>query len=127
MFCLPEVKYLGFKINQEEIQPRTDHLKAIAATQPLKDVAEVRQFLGLCNFFRLHVQNFAQLTAPLTELTKREGPWKAGPLPKLADNAYGELKTILISEPLIHHPDDKLPYALITDACQGDAVKPGGY
>jgi len=28
---------------------------------------------------------------------------------------------------LIHHPDDKLPYALITDACQGDAVKPGGY
>jgi hypothetical protein len=41
--------------------------------------------------------------------------------------AYRELKTILISEPLIHHPDDKLPYALITDACQGDAVKPGGY
>jgi hypothetical protein len=28
---------------------------------------------------------------------------------------------------VIHHPDNKLPYALITDACQGDAVKPGGY
>jgi hypothetical protein len=73
------------------------------------------------------VQNFSQLTAPLTELTKRECPWKAGPLPEPADKAYRELKTILISEPLIHHPDDKLPYALITDACQGDAVKPGGY
>jgi len=34
---------------------------------------------------------------------------------------------ILISDPLIHQPDNKLPYALITDACQGDAVKPGGY
>ncbi len=35
--------------------------------------------------------------------------------------------TILISEPLIHHQDDKLPYALIMDACQGDAVKSGGH
>ncbi len=33
----------------------------------------------------------------------------------------------MISEPLVHHPDDKLSYALITDACQGDAVKPAGY
>ncbi len=32
MFCLPEVEYLGFKINQEGVQPGTDHLKAIAAT-----------------------------------------------------------------------------------------------
>jgi hypothetical protein len=127
MFYLPEVKYLAFKINQEGVQPGTDHLKAIAATQPPKDVAEVRQFLGLCNFFRSHVRNFAQLTAPLTEMTKRECPWRSGPLPEPADKANGELKTILISEPLIHHPDIKLPYALITDACQGDTVKPGGY
>jgi hypothetical protein len=28
---------------------------------------------------------------------------------------------------MIHHPDDKLPYALIMDAYQGDAVKPEGY
>ncbi len=127
MFCLPEVEYLGFKINQEGVQPGTDHLKAIAATQPPKDVAEVRKFLGLCYFFRSHVRNFAQLSAPLTELNKRECPWRSGPMPEQADKAYRELKTILISEPLIHHPDDKLPYALITDACRGDAVKPGGY
>jgi hypothetical protein len=58
IFCLPEVKYLGFKINQEGVQPRIDHLKAIAASQPPKDVTEVKQFLGLCYFFRSHVQNF---------------------------------------------------------------------
>ncbi len=99
MFYLPEVKYLAFKINQEGVQPGTDHLKAIAANQPPKDVAEVRQFLGLCNFFRSHVRNFAQLTAPLTEMTKRECPWRSGPLPEPEDKAYRELKTILISEP----------------------------
>ncbi len=86
-----------------------------------------KQFLGLCNFFRSHIRNFAQLTAPFTELTKREHARKNGPLPEQADKAYRELKTILISEPLIHHPNNKLPYALIMDACQGDTVKPGGY
>jgi hypothetical protein len=85
MFCLPEVEYLGFKINQEGVRPSTDQLKAIAATQPIQDVAEVNQFLGLCNFFRAHVHNFGQVTAPLAELTKRECPWKTGPLPEPAD------------------------------------------
>jgi hypothetical protein len=57
MFCLPEVEYLGFKINQEGVQPGTDQLKAIAATQLPNDVAEVKSFLGLCNFFKAHVRN----------------------------------------------------------------------
>jgi hypothetical protein len=83
---------LGFQINQEEVQPKTDQLKAIATTQPPQDVAEVKKFLGLCNFYKSHVQNFAQLTAPLTEMTKRKCPWKAGPLPESADKAYREKK-----------------------------------
>ncbi len=110
---------MGFKINQEGVQPGTDQLKA--------DASEIKQFLGLCNFFRSHIRNFAQLTAPLTKLTRRECTWKNGPLPELKAKAFRELKTILVSEPLVHHPDDKLPYALITGACQGEAVKPGGY
>jgi hypothetical protein len=98
-------------------------LKAISATQSPKDVHKSNNFWVCATFFRALIPNFAQLT----ELTKQECPWKAGPLPGPADKAYQELKTILISEHLIHHPGDKLPYTLITDACQGDIVKPGGY
>jgi hypothetical protein len=76
---------------------------------------------------RSDIINFVQLTASLTELTKREHAWKSGALPEQAAKAYREFKTILISDSLMHHPDDKLPYTLITDACQGDAVKYGGY
>jgi hypothetical protein len=78
-------------------------------------------------FLQITARNFAPLTAPLTELTKRELAWKNGPLSEPALKAYRELKTIMIYDPLIHHPDEKLPYALIMDACQRDAVKPGGY
>jgi hypothetical protein len=100
-----EVEYLGFKIG---VKHGTDQLKIITTTQPPKDVAGVKYFLGLCNFFRSHVRNFAQLTLPLTELTQRECAWKNGPLPELAAKAYQELKTILISEPLVYQPDNKL-------------------
>ena len=126
-FGATEVSYLGFKLTPEGIKPGTDKLKAVAGTPPPNDIHEVRQFLGLCNFFRGHVRNFAQVTAPLNELTRKDCEWKRGPLPPAADKAFKELKTILVSEPVIHYPQPELPYALITDACQGDAKKPGGY
>jgi hypothetical protein len=63
----------------------------MADAKPSNDVHEVRQFLGLCNFFRGHVQNFAQITAPLTELTRKDWPWKTGPMPLEANKAFREL------------------------------------
>jgi hypothetical protein len=48
-------------------------------------------------------------------------------MPQEANKAFRELRTILISKSLVHYPQPELPYVLITDACQGDAKKPGGY
>ena len=115
-----EVSYIGFKLTPDRIKPWTDKLKAVACTLPPNDIHKVRQFLGLCNFFRGHVRNFAQVKAPLNELTRKDCEWKRGPLPPEADKAFKELKSILVSEPVIHYPQPELPYALITDACQRD-------
>ncbi len=67
-FGAVEVSYLGFRLTPQGITPGTDKLKAVADAKPPNDVHEVRQFLGLCNFFRGHVRNFAQITAPLNAL-----------------------------------------------------------
>ena len=95
---------------------------------PPKDPHEVRQFLGLCNFFRNHVKNFALITAPLTKLTRKDDEWKGGPLPSDALRAFQELQSILLSEPVMAYPRRDRPYALITDAACGDSdqKKPGG-
>jgi hypothetical protein len=71
-FVREEVSYFGFRLTEQGILPVTDKLKAIINTLPPTNVHEVWQFLGLCNFFRCHVRNFAQLTTPLTALTKKE-------------------------------------------------------
>ena len=70
-FGSKDVLYLGFRLTEDGIKPGTDKLKTIAQAKPPANIHEVRQFLGLCNFFRNFVRNFAQVTAPLTALTKK--------------------------------------------------------
>ena len=73
-FGCREVGYLGFRLTPEGVKPGIDKLKAVSGALPPNDVHEVRQFLGLCNFFRGHVKNFAQITAPLNALTRKDCP-----------------------------------------------------
>jgi len=126
VFGSKEVSYLGFRLTEEGIKPGIDKLKAVKNAPPPSSVHEVRQFLGLCNFFRGHVRNFAQLTSPLTALTKKDCSWKGGQLPPTALTAFLELQSYLCSEPIVDYPRNNRPYALIVDASLGDDKKPGG-
>jgi hypothetical protein len=55
VFGSTNVSYLGFRLTESGIKPGSDKLKAVAAAKPPANVHEIRQFLGLCNFFRTHV------------------------------------------------------------------------
>ena len=81
IFGSKKVSYFGFQLTEDGIKPGIDKLKAVAPAALPNSVLEVRQFLGLCNFFRTHVKNFAQISAPLTALTRKDCPWKAGDMP----------------------------------------------
>jgi hypothetical protein len=126
IFGSMEVSCLGFCLTEEGIKPGTDKLKAVKNAPPPSNVQEVRQFLGLCNFFRGHVRNFAQLTLPLTNLTKKDCLWKGSQLPPDALKAFQELQTYLCSEPIVDYPRRNRPYALIVNASLGNDKKPGG-
>jgi hypothetical protein len=69
------VAYLGFRLTPNGIPPGKDKLQAVAATPPPANVHQVRQFLGLCNFFRTHIRNFCLISGPLNKLTRRDCPW----------------------------------------------------
>ena len=126
VFGSKDVAYLGFRLTPEGIRPGVDKAKVIERAQPPKNVHEVRQFLGLCNFFRSHVRNFAQVSAPLTALTRKDNPWKSGPLPPDALQSFQELKSCLTSGPIVDYPRANRPFALMVDAALGDDQNPGG-
>ena len=125
-FGKSEVEYLGFRLTPKGIVPGTDKVKAVRDTPPPASVHQVRQFLGLCNFFRQHIKQFALRSHPLTKLTRKDTEWKGGKLPNDALKSFQELKTCLTSQPIVSFPKRELQYALITDAATGDDNSPGG-
>ena len=73
------MSYLGFRLTEEGIVPGKDKLKAVEKAQPPTSVHVIRQFLGLCKFFRTHIKNFTQVASPLTCLTKKNASRGRGP------------------------------------------------
>ena len=125
-FGSSETSYLGFRLSKDGIFPGTDKLKAVRDARPPENVKQIRQFLGLCNFFRGHIQNFAQITSPLTHLTRKDSGWKRGKLPENALRAFRHLQSLLCSQPVLAYPRSDRQYALITDASFGDENTAGG-
>ena len=41
----------------------------------LKNVKDVRKFLGLTNYYRRFIKNFAQVARPMNVLTKKNIKW----------------------------------------------------
>lgn len=66
-----EVQYLGYHFGSGQVHPQVDITAAIAACQRPKTKEEVRSFLWLAGYFQWFYSNFADLTSPLTDLTRK--------------------------------------------------------
>ncbi len=109
------------------IKPGRDKLRAIKAAQPPIDMKAVRSFIGLCNFFRTHINNFATVSVPLTKLTRKDSGYNVGPLPTDTLNAFLELTKRLITDPVVAYPRSNIIYVLITDASTRTDKIVGGF
>jgi hypothetical protein len=121
-----EVSYLGFTLTPEGIKPGKNKLKAIQTAKAPADVKTIRSFVGLCNFFRTHINDFAVIAAPLFRLTRKDSGYKGGPLPESAMDTFINLRKQLILEPVMAFPRIDGQYALIMDAATGTAEMPRG-
>lgn len=123
-----EVSYLGFLLTPDGILPGLDKTKAIRDFEPPKNIRQVREFIGLCNYFRNSIKNFSAIASELTKLTRKDSEWKGGELPPVALEAFYKLQKALLSAPVLAYPDPNKPYHLMVDAAVGSDTedKPGG-
>ena len=76
----------------------------------------IRSFLGLINFFRGHIRDYANIAAPLNRLLCKGSRYSGGDMPNEATEAFQLPKRILCSAPILTLPDAEKQYALIVDA-----------
>ena len=70
-FGITEMLYLGHIIGEQGVQVHQEKIQAILELPTPRNVTELSSFLGLCTYYRRFVRGFSQLTAPLTDLTKK--------------------------------------------------------
>ena len=76
------VNYLGYEIKPgTSVKPGLLKTKAIKEWPVPDDISKVRQFLGLCSFFRRTIPRFAEKASALTKLTRKDSGYTKGDLP----------------------------------------------
>lgn len=112
-FCKPQLKYLGYVVDQLGLRPDPEKVQAILNVQTPKNIREIRRFVGTASWYRRFVPQFSTIIAPLTNLTRKRTPWNWTPE---CDRAFQQLKECLVSAPLLVCPDFKRTFYVQTDA-----------
>lgn len=88
-------------------------LDAIREWPAPTSVKDVQSFLGFANFYRKFILNYAKVSAPLSDLTKKEHGFHWGERQQIA---FDSLKRMFMEAPVlgIYNPD--LPITVETDA-----------
>jgi hypothetical protein len=112
-FNKTEVKFLGYVVNLGGISMDLGKVAAVMDWAIPTGVKDVQSFLGFANFYRRFVRNYSAITAPLTELTKkdREFHWT-----KEAQAAFDALKTAFTQAPMLLTFDPKKDIMVETDS-----------
>ena len=78
-----------------------------------KTPKELKQLLGLIDYYRKFVPRFSDIARSLTNLTRHdtEFMWT-----EKCDKAFKDLKELLMQHPILRYPDPGHGYTLFTDA-----------
>ena len=112
-FFKSEIHYLGHLISPEGISPLPNKLDSIRHMPVPNSEKEIKQFLGLTGYYRKFVPRFADISRPLTTLTKKDAifEWTSA-----CQKSFELLKEALCGEPVLKYADTSKPYTLYTDA-----------
>jgi len=80
----------------------------------LKIIGEVRSFHGLASFYRIFVQKFSTIVAPLKELVKKDIPFLWDDKP---ENSFKTLRDKLTHAPILRLSNFSKTFELECDAC----------
>ena len=113
-FMRSGVRYLGHVVSRGGIQADPEKIQAMVSHPVPNDIKELRQFLGLTNYYRRFIKDYSKIAEPLRKLTRKSAggyKWSAD-----CQGAFEALKLRLTSPPTLAYPDFNHQFTVATDA-----------
>ena len=95
----------------------TEKVEAVMSWERPKSVFKIRSFLGLAGYYKRFIEDFSQLAAPMTRLTRNEVKFEWN---DLCERAFQELKMWLTSTPILIVPEWGQRYTMYCDASKDE-------
>ncbi|XP_046601433.1 uncharacterized protein K02A2.6-like [Neodiprion lecontei] len=110
-----QIKYIGHIISENGIAPDSTKIEAIKKLPVPQNKKELQRILGMLTYVSKFVVNFAEKTAPLRNVLKKDGvfEWNAE-----QQRAFDQLKACLSSAPVLQFFDVNKETTLSVDASQ---------
>ena len=85
-------------IGEDGVKMEKEKVKGVVEWPVPKSVKDVQKFLGLANYYRQFVKDFAKIAKPLYEMTRKETKWSWG---ERQQKVFEELKERFTMEPVL--------------------------
>ena len=112
-FFKKHIQYLGHLVSEKGFEPLPEKLESIRKMPAPRTAKEVKQFLGLIGYYRKFVPRFADISRPLTKLTRHNVSFE---WTDQCGKAFNHLCEMLMEYPSLRYPNPTQAYILYTDA-----------
>lgn len=110
-----ELLFLGHTVSESGVRTNSEKIRVIMEASRPKCAKQLRSFLGLTNYYRKFVKDYAQLAAPLYAATT--GCDKTLQWSDNCETSFKKLKEALSNTPILDYPRIDRTFILDTDAC----------
>jgi len=71
-----KIGFLGVVIGPNRIEMETEKMNGVLSWPQPKNVKDVRKFLGLANYYKRFIKDFARVARPMNVLTQKDKKWQ---------------------------------------------------
>ena len=114
--CVWEVRKIGFLgvvIGPNGIEIEKEKVDGVLSWPEPKNVKDVRKFLGLANYYRRFIKDFARVARPMNMFTRKDMKWQWG---QEQQKAFDELKGVFMIKLVLVAPDLDKEFRVEADA-----------
>jgi hypothetical protein len=114
-FFQKKIHYLGHVLFEEGVAVDPNKIRSIMEWHTLRDVSDIRSFMGLAGYYRIFIKGFSKIGCPIIALQKKgtKFMWT-----QKCEQRFQTLKHLLAHAPMLKIVDPEVDFLMCIDACK---------